>query len=60
MGVPERLDQPLLLLLETGEAGGGPGRGGRRALSQGKEPAHPPRVPARSPRRFGPAPTGLA
>lgn len=28
MGVPERLDQPLLLLLETGEAGGGPGRGG--------------------------------
>lgn len=28
VGVPERLDQPLLLLLETREAGGGPGRGG--------------------------------
>lgn len=60
MGVSERLDQPLLLLLETGEAGGGPGRGGRRALGQGKEPAHPPRVPARGPRRFRPAPPRLA
>lgn len=44
--VPEGLDQPLLLLLEAGEATGGPSwGGGGGALGQGKEPAHPPRGP---------------
>lgn len=45
MGVPEGLDQALLLLLEAGEATGGPGCGGGGALGQGEEPAHPPRDP---------------
>lgn len=46
VGAPQGLDQPLLLLLEAGEAAGGARRGGGRgALGQGEEPAHPPRVP---------------
>lgn len=45
VGVPEGLDQALLLLLEAGEATGGPGCGGGGALGQGEEPAHPPRDP---------------
>lgn len=49
VGAPEGLDQALLLLLQAGEAAGGPSRGGGGALGQGEEPAHPPRVPGPRP-----------
>lgn len=49
VGAPERLDQALLLLLQAGEAAGGPSCGGGGALGQREEPAHPPRVPGPRP-----------
>lgn len=54
VGAPQGLDQALLLLLEAGEAAGGPRCGGGGALGQGEEPAHPPRVPGPE-ARVGPA-----